>query len=61
MRDGDRIVIDAATCEIGVEVSDAELATRRAAWISPAPKATSGVLGKYVRLVKPASQGCVTD
>jgi dihydroxy-acid dehydratase len=61
VRDGDRIVIDAATCEIGVEVSDAELATRRAAWISPAPKATSGVLGKYVRLVKPASQGCVTD
>ena len=61
VRDGDRIVIDAAKCEIGVEVSDAELATRRAAWISPAPKATSGVLGKYVRLVKPASQGCVTD
>jgi len=61
VRDGDRIVIDAAKCEIGVEVSDAELATRRASWTSPAPKATSGVLGKYVRLVKPASQGCVTD
>jgi dihydroxy-acid dehydratase len=61
VRDGDRIIIDAAKCEIGVEVSDAELATRRASWTSPAPKATSGVLGKYVRLVKPASQGCVTD
>ena len=61
VRDGDRIVIDAARCEIGVEVSDAELAKRRASWTSPAPKATSGVLGKYVRLVKPASQGCVTD
>jgi dihydroxy-acid dehydratase len=61
VRDGDRIVIDAAKCEIGVEVSDAELAKRRASWTSPAPKATSGVLGKYVRLVKPASQGCVTD
>jgi dihydroxy-acid dehydratase len=61
VRDGDRIVIDAAKCEIGVEVSDAELAKRRAAWQAPAPKATSGVLGKYVRLVKPASQGCVTD
>ena len=61
VRDGDRIVIDAVKCEIGVEVSDAELATRRAAWKAPAPKATSGVLGKYVRLVKPASQGCVTD
>ncbi len=61
VRDGDRIVIDAVKCQIGVEVSDAELATRRAAWTSPAPKATSGVLGKYVRLVRPASQGCVTD
>jgi dihydroxy-acid dehydratase len=61
VRDGDRIVIDAVKCAIGVEVSDEELARRRAAWQAPAPKATSGVLGKYVRLVKPASEGCVTD
>ena len=61
VRDGDRITIDAAKCAIDVDVNDDELATRRASWRSPAPKATSGVLGKYVRLVKPASQGCVTD
>jgi dihydroxy-acid dehydratase len=61
VRDGDRIVIDAALCELRVEVSDAEMAQRRAAWKTPAPKATSGVLGKYVRLVRPASEGCVTD
>jgi dihydroxy-acid dehydratase len=61
LRNGDRITIDAAKCEIGVELSDQELAARRHAWKAPAPKATSGVLGKYVRLVKPASQGCVTD
>ena len=61
LRDGDRITIDAARCEIAVEVSDQELATRRAAWKAPAPKATTGVLAKYIRLVKPASQGCVTD
>ena len=61
VRDGDRITIDAARCEIAVEVSDQELATRRAAWKAPAPKATTGVLAKYIRLVKPASQGCVTD
>src|SRR5437870_4755439 len=61
VRDGDRITIDATKCEIGVEVSDAELATRRASWKAPAPKATSGVLAKYIRLVKPASEGCVTD
>ena len=61
VRDGDRIVIDAVKCAIDVEVSDAELAKRRDAWKTPAPKATSGVLGKYVRLVRPASEGCVTD
>jgi dihydroxy-acid dehydratase len=61
LRDGDRITIDAVKCAIGVEVSDDELASRRATWQAPAPKATSGVLGKYVRLVQPASQGCVTD
>src|SRR5436190_20432025 len=61
VRDGDRISIDAAKCQIGVEVSDAELAKRRASWKAPAPKATSGVLAKYIRLVKPASEGCVTD
>lgn len=61
VRDGDRITIDAAKCEIRLDVSDAELATRRAAWKAPAPKATRGVLSKYIRLVKPASEGCVTD
>jgi dihydroxy-acid dehydratase len=61
LRDGDPIVIDANACELRVDVSDAELATRRAAWTAPAPKVTSGVLGKYVRLVRSASEGCVTD
>jgi len=61
VRDGDRITIDAAKCDIHLDVSDAELARRRQSWNAPAPKATRGVLAKYVRLVKPASQGCVTD
>jgi dihydroxy-acid dehydratase len=61
VHDGDRIVIDAVTCELRLDVSDADLAARRQAWKAPAPKATNGVLGKYVRLVKPASEGCVTD
>jgi dihydroxy-acid dehydratase len=61
VRDGDRITIDAARCEIHVDVSDAELANRRRAWSAPAAKVTRGVLAKYVRLVKPASEGCVTD
>jgi dihydroxy-acid dehydratase len=61
IRDGDHITIDANACKLSVELSDEELASRRAAWKTPAPKATTGVLGKYVRLVKSASEGCVTD
>jgi dihydroxy-acid dehydratase len=61
LRDGDRIVVDATTCELRVELSDGELAERRALWKEPPLKATSGVLSKYVRLVKSASEGCVTD
>jgi dihydroxy-acid dehydratase len=61
VRDGDRIRIDANACELSLDVSDDEMSSRRAAWKPPAPKATSGVLAKYVRLVKPASEGCVTD
>ena len=61
VQDGDRITIDATTCELNVDLGAQELAARRARWKQPAPTATSGVLGKYVRLVRPASEGCVTD
>ena len=61
VRNGDPITIDAAACQLRVEVSDEELAQRRRAWVAPPAKATSGVLAKYVRLVKSASEGCVTD
>jgi dihydroxy-acid dehydratase len=61
VRDGDRISIDASSRELHVELSEEELTRRRGAWKAPAPKATSGVLGKYVRLVQSASDGCVTD
>jgi dihydroxy-acid dehydratase len=61
VRDGDRINIDAIACELTLDVPGSELAARRSSWVAPPPKATSGVLAKYVRLVKPASEGCVTD
>ena len=61
VRDGDRITIDAAACRLSVDVSDADLKARRGAWKAPAARVTSGVLAKYVRLVKSASEGCVTD
>jgi dihydroxy-acid dehydratase len=61
VHDGDVVVIDAEQATINVEVSADELQRRRAAWKQPAPKSTRGILGKYIRCVAPASQGCVTD
>lgn len=61
VRDGDLIVIDADTAVIDADVDEAEFARRRAEWRQPPPKATRGILGKYIRCVAPASRGCVTD
>ena len=61
VQNGDRITIDATACTLNVELEDAELAARRASWKAPNSKVTGGVLGKYVRLVRSASEGCVTD
>ncbi len=61
VKDGDRITIDANTRELTLHVSDEELASRKAAWVQPAPRFTKGILGKYIRNVKSASEGCVTD
>ena len=61
VKDGDQIVIDAATNRIDVELSDDELARRRAAWKAPPYKFTRGTLYKYIKNVKSASEGCVTD
>ena len=61
VRDGDRITVDATACELNVELSESELAARKAAWSPPHRKPLGGVLGKYVRLVRSASEGCVTD
>jgi dihydroxy-acid dehydratase len=61
VKDGDKITIDANTRELTVHISVEEMAARRAAWIQPAPRFTKGMLGKYIRQVKSASEGCVTD
>ncbi|HEX8910780.1 MAG TPA: dihydroxy-acid dehydratase, partial [Humisphaera sp.] len=61
VRDGEQITIDAPTHSISVAVDDAEMAKRKAAWKRPEPKAKRGYLAKYVKLVKNASEGCVTD
>jgi dihydroxy-acid dehydratase len=61
VRDGDVIEIDAAACTLSVKLTEAELAARAQTWTAPPPKVTRGVLAKYVRLVKSASEGCATD
>ena len=58
---GDFITIDAEQNLLSVDLSPAELDARRARWTMPPYKASRGTLAKYIRLVKDASQGCVTD
>jgi dihydroxy-acid dehydratase len=58
---GDRITLDADENRITLEVSDSELAARRAKWKAPPYKHTRGTLYKYIKNVKSASEGCVTD
>jgi dihydroxy-acid dehydratase len=60
-RDGDRVAIDADRNTIDLLVSEAELASRRAGWKRPAYKASRGTLYKYIKNVRSASEGCVTD
>jgi dihydroxy-acid dehydratase len=61
IRDGEQVTIDASKNVLSVDVSDAEMAARRAAWKMPPYKADRGTLAKYIRSVKSASLGCVTD
>ena len=59
--EGDSVTIDAYQRLIQLNVSEAEIATRRAAWKQPAPRYTRGVLAKFARLTSTASYGAVTD
>ncbi len=61
VQEGDTITIDAEQATITLEVSDEELARRRAGWTAPPPRYIRGVLAKYARLVGPASRGAMTD
>ena len=61
VRDGDAILFDERGRKLQLEVDDAEIASRLAAWSPPAPRFTSGVMAKYARLVSSASTGAVTS
>ncbi|MEM9931648.1 MAG: dihydroxy-acid dehydratase, partial [Bacteroidota bacterium] len=61
LEDGDMITIDAVANTLAVDLSDEEIAARKANWTPRPPVAQSGALRKYAHLVKSASEGCVTD
>ena len=61
VQDDDIIEIDAVNNTINVKISDEEIAKRRSEWVQPELKVKRGVLYKYAKLVKNASEGCVTD
>jgi dihydroxy-acid dehydratase len=61
VENGDQITIDAENNTIDVHLSETEMAQRRKAWQAPPFKANRGTLYKYIKNVKSASQGCVTD
>ncbi len=61
VENGDMITIDSATHRMDIKVSETVLEERRKKWTPPPYKATRGTLHKYIKTVKSASEGCVTD
>ena len=61
VKDGDEITINAESNIISVNISDEEIAKRKADWKQPPLKFSKGILYKYAKTVSSASQGCVTD
>lgn len=61
VENGDQITIDAVQNRLDVALTDQQLAERRQRWTAPPYKATRGTLYKYIKTVKSASEGCVTD
>ena len=59
VQEGDLIEIDIPNASINMKVSDEELEKRKAAYVQPAPKVTSGWLARYARLVTSADEGAV--
>lgn len=61
VRNGDLITLDANSNRIDVGVDDLEMERRRSSWTAPPYKSVRGTLFKYIKNVKNASEGCVTD
>jgi dihydroxy-acid dehydratase len=58
---GDRILVDIPARRLELQISQAELQNRQASWTAPAPKARSGWLARYAKLVTSGSQGAVLE
>ncbi len=61
VNEGDSVTIDAEARLLSLNVPEAEILRRRAAWTAPPPRFARGVLAKYARVVSSASRGAVTD
>jgi dihydroxy-acid dehydratase len=61
VNDGDRIVVDVHNKSLNLMVDDAVLASRKQGWTPQAPRYTTGVLGKYAKLVQGAETGAITN
>jgi len=61
IKNGDKIIIDAVSNTLNVDISENELLERKSIWVKPELKFNSGVLYKYIKSVSDASSGCVTD
>jgi dihydroxy-acid dehydratase len=61
VQEGDSITIDAPARKLDLNISETELASRKAVWQPRPPRYSKGVLGKYAKLVSSSSIGAVTD
>jgi dihydroxy-acid dehydratase len=61
IKNGEVVTIDADKKEVSVALSEQELAKRKAAWKQPAPREKRGVLAKYAKTVRSASEGATTS
>lgn len=61
VQEGDKITLDINAYKITLEVSDEELAKRRAAWKCPEPKVKTGYLARYAKLVSSADRGAILE
>ena len=61
LKEGDIVSIDIPACKIEMQVDEATLAARKAAWVCPEPKVKTGYLARYAKLVSSADKGAILE